>query len=902
MAIRRNRLTYSYRHAQKLGQGNEHDSFSNGGQSILTHNEVSPSNNRSPQTPQQTQYRSPEQQNRIIGPALSSTQASAFTTNNMYTTRSVPLSVRSERIGGFLRNDVFIFPPMPTPTNGSVCVCPYCFKPLSPRETTRESCWRSHFNEDIEPFVCISEECEDPLQFFSRLKDWETHMATKHSKEWTQTIHSTAWCCNIGECQSNPKIFYQRIDFEDHVQSKYGRNYSKAQVSALAMRKQTKACRDALQCPMCETVTDADSSLMIHIGAHMYHLAKYCILQADGFPEEALESNSNVSLDAYEKQDRGRQESINTDFTDSLTGIPSTGTNELDKQSIEGSDLDQMSPLENSNAMLLVDDEDRSYPGTDPEDFLDEIEEALDNALTISTIDPTRRYIPRHNITEILSPGVIQTILRYSYFKCLPGEDVLMQDIVGGVGRLKLLAILIKIKKVPDLPKYVEDGVDDECLPIPANDEEKLYCQRHKKYHQTMNAYFRPKVRIMFSQWSYALTAPFITHSHHILDPGHIFPMKGHKIPRNGIIQLSGNPMVPLVPEVNMDGGFSEVYRVHIEKSHYNFGELGLRHPDGLFALKKLHSNHEEEFNMELSTLLSSMDNASEKPIKHLTQLLATFEVSDPNSKENCPTYYLLFNWAENLPQFWKLKEEAYVRNRSHCKWMSQQFHEICLALQSVHNERERTLRLINDNDNLDLYGRHGDIKPDNFLWFRQEQSSDLLALSDFGLGRLHTQVSRSNQNPKALERTATYIAPEFDLDNGRISRASDIYSLGCVFLEYVTWFLRGYSCVLNEFPDRRTDKDIFTGWTSDKFFMIQVNEHSGVQTPIMKPQVRDWISELQQHEDCSWYLHQLLEIIRDKMLEPERTKRIDIAALADEMKILRMACDSDESYYLDAK
>ncbi|KAI2470511.1 protein kinase [Annulohypoxylon bovei var. microspora] len=554
-----------------------------------------------------------------------------------------------------------------------------------------------------------------------------------------------------------------------------------------------------------------------------------------------------------------------------------------------------------------------------PHDGAIQVDVELDRAHISSFKDPNKRYIPRHKMLELLNPDVVRTILSEPCFERYPDKDELMEDIFHKPRRLKLLAVLIGIDKVSDLPEYMEDGVDDQCLPMALDSAQGIFCRKHNKYHQTLKSYRRPNDRIQFSLWSYALTAPYISyspgrHSHYVLDPEDVFPMTGAKIHKT-ITTNGSTPMAPLPPGVNLDGGFSEVYRIKIEDSHYNFGELGIRHPDKVFALKKLNTSLEEEFNMELSSLLFSMDKSSGKTAsKHLIQLLATFEVSDPTSQANCPTYYLLFDWAEgNLKEFWKMKEKEYVRNRNHCKWMSQQFHEICLALQYVHNERKRTLtKFINNNPEMtpdgrsddvhDLYGRHGDIKSDNFLWFRPEQSSDLLALSDFGLGRLHTQVSRSNQNPKDLARTATYIAPEFDLKDGRVSRASDVYSLGCVLLEYVTWFLRGFNSVINDFPDKRMDEDIYIEWTSDKFFKILDDKKSGAQTPILKPAVRQWILELQQHEDCSWYLHQLLEVIRDKMLESDRNKRIDIASLAVEMEKLRRTCEDDESFYLEAK
>lgn len=204
-----------------------------------------------------------------------------------------------------------------------------------------------------------------------------------------------------------------------------------------------------------------------------------------------------------------------------------------------------------------------------------------------------------------------------------------------------------------------------------------------------------------------------------------------------------------------------------------------------------------------------------------------------------------------------------------------------------------------------ELYGRHGDIKPDNFLWFRTAQSSPesygLLALSDFGLGRLHTQVSRSLQNPKDLTWTATYRAPEFDLPDGMISRASDIFSLGCVFLEYVSWFMLGLESVEKEFTELRIHPDIYD-IEADTFFVTRFDESIGKHQPYLKPEVENWIAMLQRHENCTWYLHQFLETIRDKMLKPERDGRIDILDLIQEMKLLRRSCEGNDSFYLKTK
>ncbi|KAI1799227.1 kinase-like protein [Daldinia bambusicola] len=493
---------------------------------------------------------------------------------------------------------------------------------------------------------------------------------------------------------------------------------------------------------------------------------------------------------------------------------------------------------------------------------------------------------------------------------------------------LKLLAVLIGMEKLEKFPKCVKEGMDDGCLPMVRkmkDDNYSLYCQRHKKNHTAIDQLRRPYFREEFTRWSYSLIAPHIMgrrekHSHYHLHAGDVFPM-----PVGMLHQQESNEKDngAKAQEASFAyGGFSEVYQVKIDENHQDFRDIGIRHPDKVFALKKLTSHDRSSFDIELSSLLFCMDmSINEDASRHMIQPLATFEVEEPTV--NGSTYYILFDWAEgNLNNFWETNDNPRPA-RYHCKWMSHELYSLCLALKCVHNERHEALKLIDTStlennllgkphDAHELYGRHGDIKPDNVLWFRSPQSStssgdssltktiSQLALSDFGLGRLHTKVSRSNQDPKNIARTETYRAPEFDLKHGKISRASDIFSLGCVFLEYVTWFLLGNKSATETFPNVRFNKDIYK-FESDTFFNI-TTDVNGVERPILKESVKDWILQLQNHKDCTWYLHQLLEVIRDKMLEPERESRIHILELVEKMDVLRRGCEVSESFYMKTK
>lgn len=90
---------------------------------------------------------------------------------------------------------------------------------------------------------------------------------------------------------------------------------------------------------------------------------------------------------------------------------------------------------------------------------------------------------------------------------------------------------------------------------------------------------------------------------------------------------------------------------------------------------------------------------------------------------------------------------------------------------------------------------RHGDIKPANILYFSQEQDENPLGklkLSDFGLAELHSIHSRTVQ-PGPGPQTQKYRAPEYDLITvAAVSLPADVWSLGCVFTELLTWVVKG--------------------------------------------------------------------------------------------------------------
>ncbi|KAH8886180.1 hypothetical protein GQ53DRAFT_809774, partial [Thozetella sp. PMI_491] len=125
-------------------------------------------------------------------------------------------SIVSRSAGRYMRDDNYVYPDIPSFEKDDVyCQCPYCSEPLRTEDLTKSS-WMRHVDKDIRPFVCLSENCNQPLHFFRHFSDWERHMVEKHSPNWPREVHSAIWYCDI---KHQSVEFSRREEFESHLKN-----------------------------------------------------------------------------------------------------------------------------------------------------------------------------------------------------------------------------------------------------------------------------------------------------------------------------------------------------------------------------------------------------------------------------------------------------------------------------------------------------------------------------------------------------------------------------------------------------------------------------------------------------------------------------------------------------------
>ncbi|KAF5505070.1 putative cyclin-dependent kinase 8 [Colletotrichum siamense] len=374
-------------------------------------------------------------------------------------------------------------------------------------------------------------------------------------------------------------------------------------------------------------------------------------------------------------------------------------------------------------------------------------------------------------------------------------EESTTEDLVKSYQ--KVFAVLVLVNKVNTIERFLEEGLCDADLPLQRYsrkkdaDRRKLELRRKKQPGRRLDCFKSWKqVTIRhFEQYQWAVVPPFFTKGkrknvqHYVLEPSTVLPFIFTD-------NASGDHQ----------GGYSRVYEADIHPDHHNFNGSQRNEQDtskNTFAIKRLQdSTSKEAFQKEVQILKRFSGDAH----PHLISLLATFERSG--------IFYLIFPWAgADLKTYWESKNPRPAYNVETVIWMAEQCGGLAEGLTRLHqyetglndktdspkNEYLAPNVFLNGGKDSGrpgpLYGRHGDIKPENILWFPDPKvpgHKGTLKISDFGLSELNSRYSKSQRSQ--VPNSPGYRPPECDLRKKIIKQSYDIWTLGCLYLEFITW------------------------------------------------------------------------------------------------------------------
>ena len=318
-----------------------------------------------------------------------------------------------------------------------------------------------------------------------------------------------------------------------------------------------------------------------------------------------------------------------------------------------------------------------------------------------------------------------------------------------------------------------------------------------------------------------------------------------------------------------------------------------------MVAIKVLDADQSEDYGKEndiLKTLRA-------KQHKHLINLLASFQMGNK--------YHLVFPYADsNLRQYWEQQPNP-VFDSLTVLWALEQMRGIACGTNVIHEFRASIplapaegfrfkdgAKLSVAKDEV-LFGRHGDLKPENILWFDDPETDaphkGNLKIADFGLGRFHGRDSRSNVDPVLARASPTYEPPECRM-RIPVSRKYDIWSLGCIYLEFITWLLEGDKHI-TVFSEARGEPGA-DGIDEDKFFtVIPMGERQ--PRVVIRKGVVDWAIRLHTHSKCSALIHMLIDMTMNKLLVVDPKNRATAAQVQILLTDALMKSKSDQVYLL---
>jgi serine/threonine protein kinase len=311
--------------------------------------------------------------------------------------------------------------------------------------------------------------------------------------------------------------------------------------------------------------------------------------------------------------------------------------------------------------------------------------------------------------------------------------------------------------------------------------------------------------------------------------------------------------------------------------------------------VKRLNSTNEQDFFSEVKML----KDFSKHKHPHLVRLLATYHFNNG--------YYLLFPYAKsNLRKYWEATSLP-TFDEATLSWSLHQCKAIASGLHLIHEHHKTQDSEVGLPEEDRTYGRHGDIKPENILWSTEVDKNHenccfpeqgFLLIADFGLMDVHKRLTRSRILAEKIGGSQTYEPPETRLKK-EVSRGYDIWSLGCLYLEFITWIMLGQDglCRFLEARSKNDDPVI-----SDDTFYTIVNNARGMSEAVVRESVREWIKDLHEHPRCSDFIHDFLDIVDTQMLVVSLSDRISCGVLNDRLRAMVSRGSTSPTYLTQCK
>lgn len=365
-------------------------------------------------------------------------------------------------------------------------------------------------------------------------------------------------------------------------------------------------------------------------------------------------------------------------------------------------------------------------------------------------------------------------------------------------------------------------------------------------------------------------------------DDGGVLPLiKKRRIQKDLATGSIGANKTEVFPE-------NQIFEVEIHQDHHNLHALNGN--SNVFALKTFRNLRfpniaEDEFKAELCA------NRQAPLHKGITRLLAAFEYGGG--------FHLIFPFAHrgDLLDLWRTTNVLVEVSRPPWyspQWLLKQCLGIAKALAEIHRPNPGGDSI---GGNGPVPQLHADIKAKNILCFQpDDRNPPVLKLADFGCSR--EAIQDGTVDIAEITNTRTYRPPECDTER-KCGLNFDVWCLGCLYLEFLTWAIDGYEGI-KAFDTARmetlNDTRISKGDAEDTFFkknslrllpwpsLSRLGLHSTKSEPSEKQTINTWRSPFSSRSETKVSCEikpsvtQHIASLRKKSLfQPEFARLLDI-------------------------
>lgn len=252
----------------------------------------------------------------------------------------------------------------------------------------------------------------------------------------------------------------------------------------------------------------------------------------------------------------------------------------------------------------------------------------------------------------------------------------------------------------------------------------------------------------------------------------------------------------------------------------------------------------------------------------HLNRFIAAIEMGNK--------YYLILEWADggSLRSYWKDPSTKLYLSPKFIAAVLKQLHGLADALEKLHNDNDISEEL----DGVSGNWRHGDLKPENILRFKTSDDPmglGTLQIADLGLAKHHAEATRNRNGPTGMRYgTVKYEGPEAHPEAAKMriprSRRYDLWSMGCIMLEFIIWILYGIEG-LESFQNQAEDIGLIEGSGENDFFATAFYKfrNHGFEVNDVAEQ---WMDKIQTHDpefknSKKTALSDLLKFVKTRLL-----------------------------------